>query len=102
MIEIDINPDHLLIVQNILGKYLQKNTIVWVFGSRAKKTAKRYSDLDLALDMNGKLVAFDIISKIANDFEESDLPYKVDILDIAAVSDTFRKIIECDKVELKR
>jgi type I restriction enzyme S subunit len=96
----DIKPEHLFVVQDILNKYLQKDVIIWVFGSRAKKNTKPYSDLDLALDMNGELIDPEIISKIANDFEESDLPYKVDVLDIVTVSDKFREIIEIDKIRL--
>ena len=96
----DIKSEHLFVVQDILNKYLQKDVIIWVFGSRAKKNTKPYSDLDLALDMNGELIDPEIISKIANDFEESDLPYKVDVLDIVTVSDKFREIIEIDKIRL--
>ncbi len=33
-------------------------------------------------------------------FEESDLPYKVDLVDLQSVSEPFKAIIERDKVPL--
>ena len=38
---------------------------------------------------------------LAEDFAESDLPFKVDIVDWAVTSAAFRKIIERDKVVLQ-
>jgi predicted nucleotidyltransferase len=54
--------------------------MVWVFGSRAKKTRKPFSDLDLAIDAASPL-AYSTLVNLKNDFEESDLPYKVDVVD---------------------
>jgi len=45
---IDIRPDHWRIVEAILKKHVPRHT-VWAFGSRAKWSAKAYSDLDLAI-----------------------------------------------------
>jgi len=41
---LQIESKHREIVQNILGKYPHK---FYAYGSRAKGTAKKYSDLDL-------------------------------------------------------
>ena len=48
--KIDIRPDHLKIVQDILHKHLSQHIKVFVFGSRATWEAKEYSDLDIALE----------------------------------------------------
>ena len=45
---LDITPEHLQIVRDILQKNIPRRE-VWAFGSRVKGTAKRYSDLDLAV-----------------------------------------------------
>ena len=45
---IDIHPDHWAIVRRILQKHVPQYAI-WAFGSRAKWSAKEYSDLDLAI-----------------------------------------------------
>jgi type I restriction enzyme S subunit len=48
---IDIRPDHWKIVRDILQKHVPEYE-VWAFGSRAKKTAKKHSDLDLCINLN--------------------------------------------------
>lgn len=93
---IDIRPDHWEIVRGILQKHVPQNE-VWAFGSRAKWTAKPYSDLDLAVITNQPL-PLQISANLSDDFSESDLPWKVDVVDWATTRASFRKIIERDKV----
>lgn len=47
---VDIRTSDLHIIQKILHPLLPEHSRVWVFGSRAKGTTKRSSDLDLAID----------------------------------------------------
>ncbi len=96
---IDIRPDHWAIVQSILQKHVPQCE-VWAFGSRAKWTAKPYSDLDLAVICDRPL-SLDVSAGLADDFSDSDLPWKVDVVDWATTSEAFRKIIERDKVTLQ-
>jgi len=42
----------------------------------------------------------DLSSALAEDFAQSDLPWKVDVVDWATTSEGFRKIIEQDCVPL--
>ena len=97
---LDIRPDHLQIVQAILQKHVPQYA-VWAFGSRAKWTAKDYSDLDLCVVSN-KPLSFSLLGAIAEDFSDSDLPWKVDVVDWATTSEGFRKIIERDKVVVQK
>ena len=93
---IDIHPDHWDIVRRILQKHVPHYS-VWAFGSRAKWTAKSYSDLDLAI-ITDKPLSLDVSASLSDDFSESDLPWKVDIVDWATSSESFRKMIQRDKV----
>lgn len=52
---------------------------VYVFGSRAKGTHKKYSDVDLWLEATPKVTALEIAS-LNTLFEESEIPIKVDIV----------------------
>lgn len=97
---IDIRQDHLKIVRNILNKHLPPDVKVWVYGSRAKWTTEDSSDLDLALEGNEK-IDLNIMSKLKDEFEKSSLPYKVDVLDIAAISEDFKKIIKKECIAFK-
>lgn len=93
---LDLRLDQLQIVQTILQKHVPQYD-VWAFGSRAKWTAKDYSDLDLCI-FSDQPLSFKILGALNEDFAESDLPWKVDVVDWATTSESFRKIIERDKV----
>ncbi len=93
---IDIHPDHWAIVRRILQKHVPQYA-VWAFGSRAKWSAKEYSDLDLAI-ITDKPLPLSVSAALEEDFSESDLPWKVDVVDWATTSDAFRKVIENTKV----
>ena len=96
---VDIRPDHLAIVQGILRVHLPAGFKVWVFGSRANWTTKDSSDLDLAVEGAAKLDHKAMVGlEVA--FEESDLPYTVDVVDLKAVSSNFRQIVEGQRVLL--
>ncbi len=96
---VDIRPDHLEIVQDILRDHLPAGFQVWVFGSRAKWTATDASDLDLAVAGPSKL-EFRVMAGLEAAFEGSDLPYTVDVVDLNAVSKEFKKIVEAQRVPL--
>jgi type I restriction enzyme S subunit len=98
--EIDIRPDHWGMVQGILQKHVPQFD-VWAFGSRAKWTAKDHSDLDLCIKTD-KPLDFKTLALMEEDFSESDLPWKVDVVDWATTSESFRKIIERDKVVVQK
>ena len=93
-----LTANELAIVKAILVRHVPDAT-VWVFGSRATGKAKQYSDLDLCIKAN-QAMGLDLMSVLAEDFSESDLPWKVDIVDWWCVSDSFKAIIERDKVLL--
>ncbi|HNC53600.1 MAG TPA: restriction endonuclease subunit S, partial [Accumulibacter sp.] len=97
---LDIRPDHWRIVSDILRKHVPQYA-VWAFGSRAKWTAKQYSDLDLAV-ITDKPLPLEVSASLTDDFSESDLPWKVDVVDWATTSESFRKIIERDKVVVQK
>lgn len=91
---IDINPYHLEIVTQILLEHVP-DCEVRAFGSRATWTSKDYSDLDLAIVGNGPL-EWRTLGKLRDAFEESYLPFRVDVLDWHDISDNFREIIRED------
>ncbi len=96
---IDIRPHDLAIVKQILLDVLSTNIKVWVFGSRVTGTTKKSSDLDLAIDA-GRMLTRQENRDLSDAFDESSLPYKVDVVDMHSVSSTFKGLIEQDMVEL--
>lgn len=89
---IDATEEQLKIIVDILKRFVP-HCEVRAFGSRYKGTSKDYSDLDLAIVGEDKLDE-NVIANLKYAFEESDLPYRVDVLDWHAVSSEFRKVIE--------
>jgi len=73
---------------------------VYLYGSRVQGKAASFSDVDLALDYNGKPVPNAIKSNLSSLFENSILPYSVDIVDINSVSPAFRAKVEKDFVKI--
>ena len=96
---IDVDPDHWTIVRDILKKHIPQYE-VWAFGSRATGKAKTFSDLDLAI-ITKHPIPLQVSADLKNAFSESDLPWKVDVVDWASTQDSFRRIIERDKVTLQ-
>jgi uncharacterized protein len=95
MSAIDLRNEQLILVKTILSAQLPTNAAVWLFGSRATGKAKPYSDIDLAIDA-GQPLSLDLLANLSDSFENSALPYKVDVVDWQSIDDTFRKIIERD------
>ena len=83
----------------ILREHLPAGAKAYVFGSRAVGGARRYSDLDLALAWDRPL-GVALLGVIAEALSESDLPYKVDLLDLATVDNSFLERIETAWVAL--
>jgi predicted nucleotidyltransferase len=96
---LDIRDDHAAIVRDVLRQHLPPGARAYVFGSRARGGARRYSDLDLALEWD-RALEFDVISEIAEALSESDLPYKVDIVDLSIIEPSFRARIVADCIPL--
>lgn len=88
---IDINPSALESVLEILARHVPDRG-VRVFGSRATWTAKEFSDLDLVV-MGEEPVSSAVYSALREDFEDSNLPFKVDVVDWATTSESFREVI---------
>ena len=85
-------------VREILGRHLGAID-VRAFGSRAKGRARRFSDLDLAIMSEHALEPLKR-AELREAFSESDLSFRVDILEWATASPEFRRAIECDLVPL--
>ena len=96
---VDIRPDQLEIVQHILLKHMPAGVKVWVFGSRANWTTKDSSDLDLALEGQGKL-SHKVLGALKDAFEDSSLPYTVDVVDFNRIGDSFKQIVESQRTPL--
>ena len=86
--QIDLSAEHRVQVLDIIRRRLP-DARVWVYGSRAKGRARRYSDLDLMLDAHGQPIPLNIMGDLDEDFDESNLPIIVDLHDMALTEARF-------------
>ncbi|MDU8923453.1 nucleotidyltransferase domain-containing protein [Pasteurellaceae bacterium LIM206] len=92
-----LTPEELRIVRHILQQFVPQFKVL-AFGSRVKNNAKPYSDLDLAI-MTDTPLDLATQADLAEAFSESDLPWKVDIVDWTGTSPAFKEIImQCYEV----
>lgn len=89
---IAIEQEQLEIVKEILRKYVP-NSEIRIFGSRYKHTNKEYSDIDIAI-VGKEKIDLSLYSKMREEFEESNLKYRVDLIDWNSISKEFKEIIE--------
>lgn len=82
----------LIMVKKIISNFIDLNCYqLFVFGSRAEKESRKFSDFDIGI-LGEKPVPAKKLILIEEALEESDLPYCVDIVDFHNVSDKFKKI----------
>lgn len=84
----------LALIQKILGDIVP-HCEVWAFGSRVNGNPKPFSDLDLVM-LDRQPISLDTRANLAEAFSESDLPWKVDLLDWHSISPEFQKIIQAN------
>ncbi|MBN1981489.1 MAG: nucleotidyltransferase domain-containing protein [Chitinivibrionales bacterium] len=95
---IDITSEHLAIVRQILAEFVPEAE-VFIFGSRATASAKRHSDLDLLIKGNA-MIQRNLLKKLKIAFEESELPFRVDVVDWATTKRPFRDTIQKNAVNI--
>jgi predicted nucleotidyltransferase len=69
---------------------------VYLFGSRATKSAAPTSDFDIAVDAAGDIGRR--LGLIRESLAQSTIPYKVDLVDLKAVSEEFRRQVNKESV----
>ncbi len=89
---IDLPPEALKTVWEILQRFVP-DAEIRAFGSRVKGTARPHSDLDLVVVGQERLPR-DLYYRLQDAFEESSLPFRVDVLDWHRISPEFRRHIE--------
>ena len=85
--QIDITPEERAIVLRILNEIIPDRE-VRAFGSRVTGKAKPFSDLDLAI-MGDEPLPLETRARLEDAFSESELPWKVDVLDWALADNDF-------------
>jgi len=94
---IDISPCDKEILISLLESYLPQ-TPVWAHGSRVTGGAKPWSELDLVV-FNGKKQKYEL-SLLREAFEESNLSFRVELLERESLPENFKSNITASHVEI--
>ena len=90
------------------GKFIKKTLVqfldpeeyrMFIFGSRANGKVGKFSDYDVGI-FGKKSLPLHLLSLIKEAFEESDFPFRVDVVDFSLTSTKFRKIALVQTKEL--
>ncbi len=86
--------DDLSYIIETLDKHLAPESYqLFVFGSRSQEApCKTHSDLDIVVKMNSAIPRKNLFN-IEEDLEESNLNYRIDLLDLHRISESFRQTI---------
>ncbi|GFO66124.1 nucleotidyltransferase domain-containing protein [Geomonas paludis] len=87
---IDITPEQQKSILSLLSSFIP-GTAVWAYGSRVKGTSRPASDLDLVVFARRE--QREHVSALKEAFEESDLPFRVDVMIWDEVPENFRNNI---------
>jgi type I restriction enzyme S subunit len=96
---VDITPEQKKIITDLLGKFLP-DCEVWIYGSRAKSTSTPKSDLDMVVfaDKKQRLQVADLREA----FEESNLPFCVDLFTWNEIPEQFQKNIISEHILFRK
>ena len=94
---VDISVEQRHTILSLLRRHLP-NTTVWVYGSRAKWTARPQSDLDMVVLT--PLEQARQVSSLREALEQSSLPFRVDLFIWDEVPKSFQREIEAEHVVL--
>ncbi|MDR2965775.1 MAG: HI0074 family nucleotidyltransferase substrate-binding subunit [Treponema sp.] len=98
---IHIDENHKKLIISLLREIPEiNNCSVYLFGSRVNGKSVNFSDVDIAIDYEGKVLPDNFKLQLSSSFENSLLPYKVDIIDLNSVSPVFKTKIEKDFVKI--
>jgi predicted nucleotidyltransferase len=92
---IDLPPSQLAQIQKLIAHHLP-GANAFAFGSRVTGTARKHSDLDVAVERAAPLTWQELAS-LREALMESDLPIRVDVVDWAHCSPRFRELAGRDR-----
>ena len=83
--------DYFGMAKELVFKYINTSLYkVFVYGSRARNTHHRFSDLDIGV-IGEKPLAAHVHLELEHKLDESRIPFKVEIVDFSIADENFKK-----------
>lgn len=71
---------------------------VYVFGSRARGTHQRFSDIDILVESSQDLSK--VLGQISEALEQSNFPYKIDLVEERNLAPSYVPYVKADRQEV--
>ncbi len=79
-------------IKKIIFQHLSPNEYhIFLFGSRASGTHRKWSDYDIGI-LGKEEIPAPIITQIEEGLDQSNIPYVVEVVDFNCVSDRFKSV----------
>lgn len=87
--------------KNLIQPLKKAKARVFIFGSRAQQKHHKFSDIDiLFIEENSSPVDASLLSNILIFFEDSNFPYKIDLVNNKNLASNYRSNVESTRVEV--
>ena len=94
--------EHVKRVKDLVLAYMCDESVrIYLFGSWAKGTARRGSDVDVAVEYPVGVSGASKIGELRERLEESTIPYRVDVVDMQQAADALVQEIRKDGIRWK-
>ena len=88
--------EYALLRQLVIDPLESHGAQVWIFGSRARGTNSKFSDVDLMVIASEDLSG--LIGIVSEAIIESNFPYKVDVVDYRNFAEEYKPNFEAEKI----
>ena len=87
---------------NYLEPLKKEGAEVYIFGSRAKNTYKKFSDVDIYYKdaILTAPISTELVNSIIITFEDSQFPYKIDLVKYESLAKSYLADIEASRVRV--
>jgi predicted nucleotidyltransferase len=87
--------------EKLIRPLKDRGATVFIFGSRAKGTHKKFSDIDILFsNASDKTIPSNELYEIVSFFEDSNFPYKIDLVNDTELASSYRASVDREKIEL--
>jgi len=94
--------EQLYLTEKLIRPLKEKNARVYIFGSRATNTQKKFSDIDILFIPNPKHpIPGHVLHQLLSEIEDSNFPYRIDLVNYLELAKSYKDRIEKEKIEIK-
>ena len=92
--------EYKLLEEHLITPFKELCAVVFIFGSLANETFKKFSDIDLLYQETSGPISNAQIYHFLSFFEESTFPFKLDLVKDSELAKSYRESVDREKIKL--